>query len=164
MKNWREVSDTSRPDTGKRTSREVLQLCRIANPRLVSDRQGIVWNFPAARKGRFETECRIDGEGFRLALTDHWINPCDETNPRKSPVVLELTRDVLGGGVWHKVSCMWDSETKRVTLEVDGKCRQTSEMKSIPAFGLSYVHLQTLADGADCRGAYFRHFKMSGSK
>ena len=150
------------PDTGKRTSREVLQLCRIADPRLVSDRQGIVWNFPAARKGRFETECRIDGEGFRLALTDHWINPCDETNPRKSPVVLELTRDVLGGGVWHKVSCMWDSETKRVTLEVDGKCLQACEMKSVPAFGLSYVHLQTLAEGTDSRGAYFRHFKMSG--
>ena len=150
------------PDTDRKTTREVLQLCRIPDPRLVSDRQGIVWNFPAARKGRFEAECRIDGAGFRLAMTDHWINPCDETNPQRSPVVFELTRETLGGDVWHTVSCTWDSETKRVTLEADGRCLQACEMKSVPAFGLSYVHFQTLAEGTDVRGAYFRHFKMTG--
>jgi len=149
------------PDTKRGTQREVLQLCRIVDPRLVSDRQGIVWNFPAARKGRFETECRIDGEGFRLALTDHWVNPCDETNPRRSPVVFELTGELLATGVWHKVACIWDSETKCAILEVDGKQVQMRPMVSVPSFGLSYVHLQTLAEGTDGRGAYFRFFRQT---
>lgn len=41
--------DTDDPPLGTaRSYREVLQLCRIRDPRLVSDRQGVVWNFPAA--------------------------------------------------------------------------------------------------------------------
>ena len=34
------------PDTGPKTKREVLQICRIRDERLVSDLQGVVWNFP----------------------------------------------------------------------------------------------------------------------
>ena len=151
------------PETNGRTKREVLQLCRIPDPRLVSDRQGIVWNFPAARKGRFETECRIDGEGFRLALTDHWINPSDETNPQRSPIVREITANDLGKG-WHRLVCEWD-ETRAV-FSCDGKVLATVAIDAgkFPKFGLSYVHLQTLAEGLDAQGAYFRQFSMAAKK
>ncbi len=149
------------PDTGRDTKREVLQLCRIADPRLVSDRQGIVWNFPAARKGRFETECRIDGAGFRLALTDHWINPCDEFNPPRAPVVSPITAELIGGRVWHKLAVEWDLDRKTARVVCDGKTVAEPAVVTSPPFGLSYVHLQTLAEGTDAQGAYFRSFFMT---
>ena len=152
------------PDTDKNTVREVLQLCRIPDPRLVSDRQGIVWNFPAARKGRFETECRIDGEGFRLALTDHWINPCDETNPQRSPVVCEVTASRLGRGMWCRLVCEWDSDAGRATLRAGERVIGEVKLRTVPRFGLSYVHLQTLATSCDPKGAYFRSFSMSAKQ
>ena len=148
------------PDTGRETQREVLQLCRIPDPRLVSDRQGIVWNFPAARRGRFETECRIDGEGFRLALTDHWINPCDETNPQMSPVAVDITADRIGGGEWHRLVCEWD-EDRGVFTVACGNFRLEGRMTAVPKFGLSYAHLQTLSESCNPKGAYFRSFSMS---
>ena len=89
------------PDTGPDTVRDVLQLCRIRDERLVSDRQGVVWNFPAGLIGRLEVECRIDGEGFQLALCDHWINPCDETVAAKAALAIPVTAEALGGsGKW----------------------------------------------------------------
>ena len=42
-------------------------------------------------------ECRIDGEGFQLALCDHWINPCDEVGPALSPLSIRMDRDELRG-------------------------------------------------------------------
>ena len=48
------------PETVRATKREALWLCRINDPRLVSTRSGIVWNFPAAAKGVVEIDCRID--------------------------------------------------------------------------------------------------------
>lgn len=148
------------PDTGSETQREVLQLCRISDPRLVSDRQGIVWNFPAARRGRFETECRIDGEGFRFVLTDHWINPCDETNPQMSPVAVDITADRIGGGEWHRLVCEWD-EDRGVFTVACGNFRLEGRMTAVPKFGLSYAHLQTLSEFCNPKGAYFRSFSMS---
>ncbi|MBQ0032204.1 MAG: hypothetical protein KBT68_05330, partial [bacterium] len=149
------------PDTDRKTTREALQLCRIPDPRLVSDRQGIVWNFPAARKGRFETECRIDGEGFRLALTDHWINPSDETNPQLSPVSFEVTGRQLERGKWRHLVCEWDCDTGRATVRDGEAVIAEVKLQSVPKFGLSYLHLQTLATGFDPKGAYFRSFAMT---
>ena len=148
------------PDTGRDTRREVLQLCRIPDPRLVSDRQGIVWNFPAARKGRFEAECRVDGDGFRLALTDHWINPCDGTNPQMSPVAVDITADRIGGGRWHRLVCEWD-EDRGAFMVSCGDFRFAGRLAALPKFGLSYAHLQTLSESCDPKGAYFRSLSMS---
>lgn len=162
---WNRVSGAllvREPETGPKTVREALQLCRITDPRLVSDRQGIVWNFPAAREGRVELECRIDGEGFQLALSDHWMNPCDEVNPSRSPICLNLTTNELPRGAWCIVVCEWDAQLVR--LRVNGRLLSEAPVRSMPAFGLSYLHLQTLAAGTDVKGAYFRSFSMSRSR
>lgn len=158
---WNRVSGpllVREPDTNPNSVREALQLCHIVDPRLVSDRQGVVWNFPASRQGAFETECRIEGEGFQLALTDHWINPCDETNPRLSPVVFRVTPDMTGRGKWVRLRCTWDFESGRADLVCDGKVLSKLQVRTRPRFGLSYVHLQTLATDSDVKGAFFRSF------
>ena len=153
--------DTDNPPPGARRSvREVLQLARVRDPRLVSERQGVVWNFPAARKGKVTIDCRIVGSGFRLTLADHWMNPCDEVGPGRSPFSMPITsKELPGTTVWHMLSASWDEDAGTVTLAVDGKDVSTHPLASLPPFGLSYLHLQTLAEEADAEGTYFRSFR-----
>ncbi len=146
------------PETGPKTKREALQLCRVKDDRLVSDRQGIVWNFPASRKGVVKIVCRIDGAGFRLTLADHWMNPCDEVGPGLSPVSIPVTSAELGAGKWVEVEVRWDFDAKQVTLACDGRVFAERKLTSLPRFGLSYLHLQTLAEETDTKGTYFRSF------
>lgn len=150
------------PDTdeGKGSVREVLQLCRIRDPRLVSDRQGIVWNFPATRKGELKIDCRIDHAGFRLSLTDHWINPCDSFNPRMAPVTYEISEPLISGGTWHQIVCIWDLDTHKAQIFCANKSIAETDIATDPPFGLSYLHLQTLAEDTDAKGTYFRAFSM----
>ena len=148
------------PDTGPRTKREVLQLCRIRDDRLVSDRQGVVWNFPAARKGVLKIVCRIDGAGFRLSLADHWMNPCDEVGPARSPLSIPVTSRETGQGKWAEVTVRWNCDTGSAKVSCDGKVLETHNLSAIPKFGISYLHLQTLAEESDARGSYFREFSQ----
>jgi len=152
------------PETGAKTKRQALQLCRIPDTRLVSDRQGIVWNFPASRKGVVLLACRIDGEGFRLSLADHWMNPCDETGPALSPVSRAVTAADLGRARWVKLEVRWDLDTGTATFAYDGIVFAETKTASSPRFGLSYLHLQTLAEGADAKGACFRSFTKRGGR
>lgn len=151
------------PDAGKGTQKDVLQICRICDPRLVSDRQGVAWNFPATKKGTVTTECRIDGEGFQLAICDHWMNPCDEVGPKASPVVFKLTRKDLPQSGWYKVSVEWDFDTATATLLINDKECKSMKIESFPPSGLSYLHLQTLAESYDPYGSYFKYFKEDGA-
>ena len=153
--------DTDNPPPGaKRSVREVLQLARVHDPRLVSERQGIVWNFPAARKGKVTIVCRVVGAGFRLTLADHWMNPCDEVGPLRSPFSKPITsKELPGTSAWHVLSASWDEDAGTVTLTVDEKELANYQLASLPPFGLSYLHLQTLAKEADAEGSYFRSFR-----
>ena len=153
--------DTDNPPPGaKRSVREVLQLARVRDPRLVSERQGIVWNFPAARKGKVTIVCRVVGAGFRLTLADHWMNPCDEVGPLRSPFSMPITsKELPGTSAWHVLSASWDEDAGTVTLTVDEKELANYPLASLPPFGLSYLHLQTLAEEADAEGSYFRSFR-----
>lgn len=117
--------------------RELVHLCRMEDPRLVSARQGLVWNFPAMRKGRVEIEYRVEGEGFRASVLDHWVNPCDERSDQVSAKTVRVTKASLGEG-WQTVTADWNLPEGRQ---------------------VSYLHLQTLADGPDAKGVYFRSLK-----
>ena len=147
------------PDTGRQTQREAMWLARPGDPRLVSDVAGVTWNFPAARKGRLEIECRVEGEGFRLTINDHWINPCDTFNTKRAPFTAFISRKELGEG-WHKLSAVWDSDAKTATLEADGKPFATRPMEFVPVCGLSYLHLQSPEDRPDPKGTFFRILEM----
>ena len=159
------------PDLPLTNRGEVLQLARIRDPRLVCDRQGIVWNFPAARKGKVGVNVRVPGEGFRLTLADHWINPCDETNPALSPVSVPFTSKELPCAKpirplkdWHDLVAEWNCEKGTVVFSVDGKCVRTEKMAWVPEAGLSYLHLQALAEGDDPDGAQVRVFWAEGDQ
>ena len=152
------------PPGGQRSVREVLQLCRIRDPRLVCDRQGVVWNFPAARKGSLKIDCHVAGCGFRLTLSDHWMNPCDEVGPSLSPFSKPIDFPALREPGYHVLTVAWDGEAGTVTLSVDGRRQDCQPLEKIPRFGFSYLHVQTLAEETDARGAYFRSFRMDSRK
>lgn len=144
----------------KTVVREALQICRIADPRLFDDRQGATWNFPAAAAGSVELECRIEGAGFRLSLLDHWINPCDSFNAERAPFSQAISSDLLPKGRWAKLAVVWDIQKQDAELFIDGKSIARTKLKDCPRFGLSYLHLQSLAETHDPDGSYFRSFRQ----
>jgi len=152
------------PDLPDTIHGEVLHLARVPDPRLLCDRQGVVWNFPASDKGTVKVDCQIAGEGFRLTLADRWINPCDETNPGRAPFSLPVTPKMLSGGAsgWHLLTVSWDAAAGVVKVfdEQDKTRRPIAEARLAyrPAGGISYLHLQALADRADLKGTFFRSF------
>ena len=154
------------PDTVNGTERECLQVCRIHDERLVDERQGVVWNFPAAKRGSVEFECRIDGSGVRVSLCDHWINPCASNVRESSPFSVPLSAKSLGGeGKWTTVRFRWDLDARTVTVACENHEKELPlRTEGFSPFGISYLHLQTLAEGHDPKGAYFRWFKMKGEE
>lgn len=153
---------TREPDTGKGTRRECLQICRILDGRLVDDHQGIAWNFPAAKKGSVSFECRVDGAGVLVSLCDHWVNPSDWAIRGRAMSSLPMTAETLGGpGRWKTVTVSWDLDAATVTVACEGRsATHPLRTSGFSPFGVSYLHLQTLAESNDPRGAYFRWFKM----
>jgi hypothetical protein len=143
----------------KPSNRDVLQLCRIRDGRLVCDRQGVVWNFPASRSGRLELDCRIIGSGFKLTLADHWMNPSDETGPGRCPFSERIDDGTLRVPGWHRVSVEWSGA--KVRISADGVELVARDGVRIPRFGFSYVHLQTLAEETDEKGTCFRSFDFA---
>lgn len=156
--------DTDAPPPGsERSVREVLQLARVHDPRLVSERQGVVWNFPAAQHGIVTVECRIVGAGFRMTLSDHWINPCDETAAGQSPFSRAISRADLPDDGWHALLVEWDEDAGTVDLRIDGRLSASGILAARPRFGLSYLHLQTLAESADPEGTYIRRLTATAN-
>lgn len=159
------------PDISLSNRGDVLQLGRLRDPRLYSDRAGLVWNFPAAKKGAASVNCRIVGEGFRFTLSDHWMNPCDETNPALQPVSEKITsteapcrRPIAALKDWHNVAIEWDCAAGTWRLLSDGHELRSGQLAWVPAAGFSYLHLQTLAEGNDPDGTHFRNFTMEARK
>ena len=157
----RMVPDPDLPEN----QREVASLVRRRDDGLVSDLPGMAWNFPAARRGSVTVEARLpDGsEGFRLALSDHWFNPCDAYASEHEEVAFAVTRSVVPCDRWVALTVEWDCAAGRFSLSADGRPVAERAYRRPPRFGLSYLHVQLLAKGEDRAGALFRGFKEEGT-
>ena len=142
--------------------REVLQIARHPDPRLVSDRQGAVWNFPALVAGSLTATLRFPAgsRGVRLSLLDHWRNPCDETVADEAAYTLALVPG--GNGLpfdrWTTLRVQWGAEG----LKVKGWMERFLPCRRATPNGLSYLHLQSLAEAPDCAGVLVRAVVASG--
>ncbi len=139
------------------THGEVLQLGRIRDPRLVSEVQGAVWNFPAAHHGELTLEVRIAGSGVRLSLADHWIHPIDEHVTEYAAFSFTLTSEVLPPDEWCAIRIRFSEERigwAQVFME-DRPLFKVQQRCEAP-FGLSYLHVQSLAVTEDPLGTYIR--------
>ncbi len=140
---------------------EALQICRAYDPRLYSERQGVAWNFKAAKKGKLSVSLRIEGEGIRLNLCDRWFNPCDETVSWLSAFFFKLTQDMVRPGTWHEIEIPFDTDEGKATVYCDGQRIFGVKMQNAPDYGISYLHLQTDAESADWRGTLIRRMTFS---
>lgn len=132
---------------------EALQICRVPDPRLFSDRQGVVWNFPAMKRGSVSVELTVIDAGLRVCLCDHWMNPCDVYAPLYAAFTLELDRPRIGGGR-QTIRVEFDTEAGRASVFRGDSVLFAVKMTNPAPTGLSYLHLQTLAEGADPTGSY----------
>jgi len=143
------------PDNPK-GSREVLHLARIHDERLYSDRQGVVWNFPAARQGQLSIEIFIAGAGCNLTLSDCWFNPCDPYAAELSPFSCAIDAARIGANTWKTLHVTWNLDARNITLSCDDQIIANATITNPPQFGLSYLHLQTLATTHDPQGCYLK--------
>ena len=139
---------------------EALFLSRIEDPRLFSATQGVVWNFPAATKGRVDVKMRVDGEPVTLSLTDRWYNPIDEVLPYFAEACLMICRDMLPEERYSLVSVEWDCDEKRAVLYRDEKKLAEMPLRGKAECGLCYLILQGSYSVPDERGAWIKELHM----
>ncbi len=111
---------------------------------LVSDRQGAVWNFPAARNGELKVSAKLPSgsEPIKLILNDRWFNATDDVAEHKSIYAVELSRKALGirDDEWHEIEIRW-SQNRSAQLYLDGRrSRVAVPLKGRTEHGVSYVH------------------------
>lgn len=116
---------------------EVLMLRRVDDPALYSPTQGVVWNFPAAKRGEVTVRLAETG-GMRLALLDHWMNSCDDTLPLYAGVCLELP---ASGAAEIKVA--FDTGAGEAKATSNGELLCTLPLNGAAPNGFCYLHLQT---------------------
>lgn len=152
------------------TCGEVLQICRVKDERMVSDLQGAVWNFPSADQGDIKIQIRVAGSGVKINMCDHWINPTDEYVDIYSSFTWEITGEMLQRDVWHELVISFDTESGIAKLQIEDMVGLKGEqsftkmqkIKNAAPHGLSYLHIQTLAEETDFKGTYIRKLDYQG--
>jgi hypothetical protein len=142
--------------------KRVLHVCRTADPELISENQGAVWNFPAGRTGTFTTRImlREGGQGARISLLDHWINPTDATVLDHAMYSLLVPGDGTAAGlapftpgVWHELRFEWADSRGSCKVAVDGRLQGAGLPLIRPApNGICYVHFYSAATRQDGNG------------
>ena len=121
---------------------EVVQLSRTDDLRLVSQIQGLVWNFPAAIQGEVETEIYLAQDAANISLNDCWFNPCDEYAPEFSLFTFHLDKTKMSLGAYHKVKFVFNLEDRIAKMFIDGAFVEACQMQHDYCIGLSYINIQ----------------------
>lgn len=144
--------------------REVLQIARHPDERLIEEREGAVWNFPSGMLGvvKLRICLPVGSFGTQIALLDRWFNPVDPVVASFSQFVLRIGPDgkinehsALTAGVWHWLAIRWDLTGKSESFfSVDDGTAHSLALGFATRNGISYLHLQSLADEKDAAGLY----------
>ncbi len=150
--------------------REVLRIARHPDPRLLDDREGAVWNFPAGRQGQVRLRLRLPrgSAGAQIALLDRWFNPTDPVVATFSMLVLVVDEAGRINGMpaltperWHDLTIRWDLDGA-CTFHVDAEPAQPLALCRACRDGLSYLHLQSTASSADAHGLLIESVEKMG--
>lgn len=141
--------------------REVLHVARYPDPRLLSEPQGAVWNFPAGQRGEICLDLWLPkgGEGARICLADRWFNPVDPVVAHFAQIVAELDGVGRIGAVpalrpdnWQTVAIRWDCAVRTAGWRVGEGDWQPLPFAHSSQDGLSYLHVQSQAANSDPAG------------
>ena len=142
---------------------EVLQICRNDDPRLVSGIGGAVWNFPIAKQGSVKIKFRVEGQGIRVSLLDHWVNPCDDEIKQIanfSAVISAAVQDEKQ--LYSEMRFDFDCLQACVSAYVNGKFVSKVQLHGTYPNGLCYLHLQSAASETDLRGTLIAGMEFEG--
>ncbi len=141
---------------------EAILLRNVADERLVSGFQGLVWNFPAAHRGSVTVRMRVLGAGLRLSLLDHWMNPIDPTLAEVAQITTVVTADETPGEGWTDMTIRYDMDAGVAALWQNDVCLRTLPVSKKAPNGLCYLHLQTAADSGDALGSLVKRLQADG--
>ncbi len=139
--------------------REVLQVARHPDPRLVHEMEGAVWNFPCWQCGSLKLRLRMPkgSQGMQICLVDRWFNPVDPVVAHFAQHVLRMDaagriNDVPGlePDTWADLEIRWDQQKAR--FRIADKPWHDLPRVFPTRNGLSYLHLQSAATEADPAG------------
>jgi hypothetical protein len=144
-------------------SHQVLHVCRPNDPELVCENQGAVWNFPAGASGKLEMRLHIvpGSQGIRICLLDRWFNPTDVTAPMFAQFTCLLRPIELTEGKWHMLEYRWTGECCK--FFINGDHVDTLPPNQATVNGISYLHIQSVADSEDPYGALIDYVTVETS-
>ncbi len=132
---------------------EVLLLKNTDDDRLFSNAQGIVWNFPAGHRGTVTVRAQIRGEGMRVSVMDHWMNPIDLTVAQYAQFTTVLSRD--DAPEWTDLTVRYDTDARTAELQTASRTVKLDLQQPAPN-GVCYLHLQTVSDHGDAQGTIIK--------
>lgn len=148
----------------------VLQLRRVADSMVYSQRDCAVWNFPAGKTGTFETKIYLTKKfrGGMISLTDRWYQPSDLQGEEKAMFSLDIPangnieKDIkLEKEKWHTVRFNWNlDEGNECTVQIDGKMLgQKLPLINPCENGISYVRFRSTSIWPDNDGFLIEYVK-----
>lgn len=141
--------------------RECLQVARFADPRLIEERQGAVWNFPMAARGflRLEFMPQSGAGEVLFLLHDHWLNPTDVNARQYACLSLQLQP---GGQIGPEQSRLNEKNVLEIFwhcanpqdcfFRLNDAAMQPIEFLRPPLHGLNYLHIQSASANTDPLG------------
>lgn len=148
--------------------REVLQVARHPDPRLVYEKEGAVWNFPCLQSGSLKMRLRMPegSHGMQICLVDRWFNPVDPVVAHFSQYVLRLDAkgningaDGLKSDTWSTLEIRWEGKEARFRID-ENDWHDLSQV--IPTRnGISYLHLQSVSTEPDPHGVLIESVKAA---
>ena len=153
--------------------REVLQIGRHPDSRLLSEKEGAVWNFPASARGELALKLRLEhgSAGMRISLTDRWFNPSDPVVEHFAPFVFELdaagrinTIPALQVGEWVDLRICWDQIAGQAWCLAGEKEILRIPSRAVQVNHLCYLHMQSIAETADPFGVLLESVSMHALK
>lgn len=134
---------------------EVVQLSRVEDPRLAGSTQGLVWNYPASKKGVISVELMLARDAVDISFDDCWSNPCDAYERELALFSFHLDEKVLAPGQFHRLDFCFDIDSGIMEMSVDGVPSATRTIGHDCQLGLSYISIQCCAP-APSEGAYVK--------
>jgi len=147
-------------------TKKVLQIKRLNDTTVYSQRDGAVWNFKAGNSGYFETRILLK-KGFKgtsISLNDRWFQPIDNQGTETAmfslmiPVSGKITaKTTLEKEVWTTLGFKWtqttDKKKQGCEVFINGvKSDVVLYLKNKSIHGISYARFRAASRRLDANG------------
>lgn len=138
---------------------ECAYISHQKDERLLESMQGIVWNFPASKRGRIDLCLHLSGKGVRIMLSDRHFNACDRYSAELSPVAFEISDERIPKNRFVSLTVEYDTQKGAATLLLEKKEIAAAPLDPCVEAGISYLILQYPHE--DAGGIYLKSLKKA---